>query len=125
ALAAIAVDRGCRDAVTLELLGEPLRAVLRAREHERSIDAATADQEAQQLALAMPVDRHDDLADEVDRRISPRDLDLCGIREQRRGELADLIRERRGKHEVLSLCREQRDDLADVPDEAHVEHSVR
>ena len=68
-LAAVAVDRRGRDAVPLELLGEPVGAVLRAGEDERLVDPAGPDEVAQELALALAVDRVDDLADELDRRV--------------------------------------------------------
>ena len=41
-----------------------------------------------------------------------------------RGERADLVRERRREQQVLAARRQQREDLADVADEAHVEHPV-
>ena len=52
-LALVAVDGGRLDAVVLELLGEPVGAVLGAREDERLVDPAGLDQMAQQLALAL------------------------------------------------------------------------
>ena len=45
------------DAVALELLGEAAGAVLGAGEDERPIDPTAADQVAEELALAVPVDR--------------------------------------------------------------------
>ena len=41
-LALVAVDRGGGDPVVLELLGEPVRAVLRPGEDERLVDAAAS-----------------------------------------------------------------------------------
>ena len=52
-LALVAVDRDGRDAVEVELLGEPVRAVLGAREDERLVDAAALDELAEQLALRL------------------------------------------------------------------------
>ena len=43
ALALVAVDGGGLDAVALELLGEPVGAVLGAREDERPVDPPAAD----------------------------------------------------------------------------------
>ena len=40
------------------------------------------------------------------------------------GEAPDLGGEGRAEEQVLTLGREQREDLADVVDEAHVEHPV-
>src|SRR5690349_533672 len=61
ALALVAVDRGRGDAVALELLGEVVGAVLGPGEDEGLLDPAAPNEGAQQLALAMPVDRVDDL----------------------------------------------------------------
>ena len=69
-LALVAVDRDRGDAVQLELLGEAVGAVLGAREDERLVDAAALDELAEQLALAVLVDRDDDLLDEVRRACS-------------------------------------------------------
>ena len=69
ALALVAVDRGRGDAVAGELLGEAVRAVLRPGEDERLLDAAGPDEVAQQLALALAVDREDELRDELGRRV--------------------------------------------------------
>jgi hypothetical protein len=41
------------------------------------------------------------------------------------GEAADVVRVGGREQEVLAARREQREDLADVADEAHVEHPVR
>ena len=64
-LALVAVDRGGRDAVALELLGEPVGAVLGAREDERLVDPAGLDEVAEELALPLAVDRVDDLGHEL------------------------------------------------------------
>ena len=40
------------------------------------------------------------------------------------GEGPDLVREGRREEQVLALLRQQREDLLDVADEAHVEHVV-
>ena len=67
-LALVAVDGGREDAVLLELLREPVGAVLGAGEDERLVDPAGRDEVAEQLALALAVDRVDDLRDELGRR---------------------------------------------------------
>ncbi len=41
------------------------------------------------------------------------------------GQAPDVVRERGREHQVLAARREQRDDLLDVGQEAHVEHPVR
>ncbi len=70
ALALVAVDRGRGDAVAGELLGEAVRAVLGSGEDERLLDAAALHEVRQQLALALPVDRQDELRDEGDRAVA-------------------------------------------------------
>ncbi len=40
------------------------------------------------------------------------------------GEVADLVGEGRREHQVLPLLRQQAENLADVADEAHVQHAV-
>ena len=123
-LALVAVDRGGLDAVALELLGEPVGAVLGPGEDERLVDPAGPDEVAEQLALALAVDRVDDLGHELGRRVARRDLDRGRVVEQPVGEPPDLVREGRREQQVLAPRRQDREDLADVADEAHVEHPV-
>ena len=123
-LALVAVDGRGRDPVLLELEREPVGAVLGAGEDERLVDPAGRDEVAEQLALALAVDHVDDLGDELGRRVARRDLDGGRVVEQAVGEAPDLVRERRREEQVLALRRQDREDLADVADEAHVEHPV-
>ena len=123
-LALVAVDGRGRDAVLLQLLREPVRAVLGAGEDERLVDDAGLDQVAQQLALALPIDADDALLDEFRDGVARRDLDRRRLVEEAGGQAADLVRERGREQQVLAPGRQQRDDLADVADEAHVEHPV-
>ena len=87
-LALVAVDGGRGDAVPLELLGEPVRAVLGAREDERLVDAAGLDEVAEQLALALAVDAVDDLLDELGGGVARRDLDRGRLVEEAGGQRA-------------------------------------
>ena len=73
-LALVAVDGRGRDPVTLELLGEAVRAVLRAREDQGLVDDVGLDEVAQELALALPVDAVDDLLDQLGGHVAGRDL---------------------------------------------------
>ena len=107
-----------------QLLGELVRAVLRAREHERLVDDPRPDQMREELPLAGPIDRVDDLADELGRRVARGDLHRCGPVEHPLCQRADLVRERRAEEEVLAPIRQQGEDRADVADEAHVEHAI-
>ena len=108
----------------LELLGEPVGAVLGPGEDQRLVDPAGRDEMAEQLALALAVDHVDDLGDELGRGVAGRDLDRSRVVQETVGQPADLVREGRREEQVLALGREHREDLADVADEAHVEHPV-
>ena len=123
-LALVAVDRDGGDAVPAELLGEPVGAVLGAGEHERLIDGAGADEVAEELALALAVDRVDDLRHERRGGVARRDLDGRGVAEEPARERADVVGERGREQQVLPLRRQDVEDLADVADEAHVEHAI-
>ena len=65
------------------------------------------------------------LLDRLDRRGDRRDLHADRVVQDRIGQLADLARHRRGEQQRLPLLREPcATILADVVDEAHVEHAV-
>ena len=123
-LALVAVDRERGDAVVVQLLGELVRAVLGAREHQHLVPVLRLDQVRQQLALAVAVHRMHLLRDDLDGRVAARDLDHRRRVEQAVGERLDLVGERRREQQVLPLLRQQREDALDVADEAHVEHAV-
>jgi hypothetical protein len=78
----------------------------------------------EQLALAAGVDRVRDLRHQLGGRIAPRHLDGHRVLHERARQLADLVGEGGGEEQVLPLRRQQREDAADVVDEAHVEHAV-
>ena len=48
----------------------------------------------------------------------------AGLLQQAVGQRLDLVGEGRGKQQVLALLGQQREDLLDVADEAHVQHAV-
>ena len=99
--------------------------MLGAREHEGLADGAGPDEPAQQLALALAVHRVDDLADQLGGRVASGDLDGGRSVEEAVGQAPDLVGEGGREEEVLALRGEQGEDLADIPDEAHVQHPVR
>ncbi len=123
-LALVAVDRRRVDAVGNELLGEPVRAVLRAGEHERLVHASGPDQVREERAFPVAIDAQDHLGDEVGRRVARGDLDRGGVVEQGGRQRADARRERRGEEEALPSPREEIDDPADVRDEPHVQEPI-
>jgi len=93
-------------------------------EDERPVDPAAADEVAQQLALAFAIDGVDNLANELDRGIAARDLNIVRLVKQAVGQLADLVRERGREEQVLTPRRQQGEDPANVANEAHVQHAV-
>ena len=99
------MDRRGEDSVHAELFGQAIRAVLGSREHQRPIDSAGADEMAQQLALAFAIDRVDDLANQLDRCISTRDLDVGRVVQQAASKLPNLIGERGREQQVLAARR--------------------
>ena len=78
----------------------------------------------EQRALLVGLHRVRHLRHQLGGRVAARDLDGRGVTHERRGELADLLRERRREEQVLALRRKQREDAPDIVDEAHVEHAV-
>ena len=124
-LALVAVDRRGQDPVTLELLGEPVGAVLGAGKDKRLVDPAGLDEVGQELALALAVDRQDELPDELGRGVPASDLDHRRIAQDVGGQAPDVVREGGREEERLAIARKQADDPPDVADEAHVEEAVR
>ena len=116
---AVAVMPSC-----VELQRQSICAVLGPGEDERLVDPAAPDEVAQQLALAVAVDHVDDVGDQLGRRVARRDLDRRRVVEKAVGQPPDLVRERGREQQVLAARRKDREDLADVADEAHVEHPV-
>jgi len=128
-LALVAMDGGGADAGAAQLLGEAVRAVLGAREHERLLPAALAigailEEMHEEMALVVFRDAKCELDDAFDRAVRRRHFDLNRIHEDARGERADVRRVSRGEHQVLPLRWQELDDSADIVDEAHVEHAV-
>ena len=120
---ALLLDRDRRDAIAAELLGESVGAVLRAREDERLVDGAGADEVAEQLALALAIDRVTTVTSGVAefwgvtwtvagswrKPCASERISAEKVAENRSSEVAD---------------REYVDHLTDVADEAHVEHAI-
>ncbi len=120
----VAMNGRCGDAVLVQLLGQTVGAVLGAGEDQRLVDDPGSNEVREQITLALAVNRMDDLLDELDGRVLRRDLNRCGPIEQAGGQRADLAGKGRGEQEVLATSRQERQHLADVTDEAHVEHAI-
>ena len=74
--------------------------------------------------LRRAIDADDALLDALDRRGGRRHGDLDRIAQHLLGELGNVARHGRGEQQRLALRGQLRDDLADVVNEAHVEHAV-
>ncbi len=124
ALRLVAVDRLGGDAGLVEAAHDLVGAVLGAGEDERALDGLAAQQVGQHRGLAGAVDMDDALRHPLDRRGGRRDGDLHRIAQHLPREVGDLLRHGGGEEQRLPLGRKLRHDLADVMDEAHVEHPV-
>ncbi|MCB9533683.1 MAG: hypothetical protein H6698_05120 [Myxococcales bacterium] len=121
----VPMDRRRDDAVALEVLHEPVGAVLGPREHDRPLHRGLRQQLGDQPALVGLVDEQDALIDALDGRRLRRHLDAHGVVEKARRELGDRTRHRRREEQVLPLGRQHAEHAPDVVDEPHVEHAVR
>ena len=125
-LALVAVDRGSREAILLELFCEAVRTMLGAREDQHLAPVVRTDEVAEQFPLAALVDRVDNLVDALCRGVAFCDLDQFRMVQQPVRQILDLFREGRREEQVLTVHvgRQQGQHLADIVDEAHVEHAV-
>src|ERR1700691_6499115 len=64
------------------------------------------------------------LLDQLDGCVARRDLYGQWIVQQPLRQAADVVRIRGGEQQILPLLRQQLDDLANVVDEAHVQHAI-
>jgi hypothetical protein len=78
----------------------------------------------EQLALAVMVHRVLHLRDQLGGRVAARDFDGFRVLHERARQLANLLREGGREQQVLARRGQQGEDLADVVDEAHVEHAI-
>ena len=123
-LALVAVDGGGGQAVLDQLLGQAVGAVLGAREHQHLVPAAFADDVADEVALVVLFDQVHGLRDQFGGGVARGDRDFARVVQHAARQRADLVREGGREQQVLALLRQQRQDLADVADEAHVQHAV-
>ena len=123
-LALVAVDGGRLDAMLGQVLGELVGAVLGAGEHQRLEPLLFLDQVGEQFALLFLANHVDGLIDALGGGVTRRHFHRGRVVQQTLGELADLVGEGGREQQVLALLGQQREHLADVADEAHVEHAV-
>ena len=123
-LALVAVDRQRGHAVLAQVLGEPVRAMLGAREHQHLVPLLFADELGEQFRLAAAVDEDHLLAHRFHGGVARRRLDGRRVLQQGVRERADLVGERRREQQRLPLLRQQREHALHVGQEAHVQHAV-
>ena len=124
-LVLVPVDRSSTNTLAIEVLRDLVRAVLRLGEHEHPLDLLPLQDPHQQRFLVLPIERVDPLRDRIDRRRFRSRLDQLGLRQHRVSERPDLLRDRRGEQQRLTILAHHRDDLPHVVDEPHVEHPIR
>ena len=88
------------------------------------VDPTRTDELAEQRALAVAVDLDDHLVHERSGGVLGRDLDHRRVDDEVGREALDLVGERGREQQVLARHGKQREDLAQVMDEAHVQHAV-
>jgi hypothetical protein len=120
----VALEADGAVAGTIELLRQPARPVLRAREDDGRLTAILRQDALEQVPLAILPDRHEHVLDGLGGAGS-RELHHLRIAQQGVGEPPDLGRHRRGEEQVLTLRRQLRQDAPQIGQEAHVEHVVR
>ena len=123
-LALVAVDGGGLDALLREPLGNAISAVLGSGEHQHLLPVVAADQMTKQLRLAVHIAGMEHMLHRCGRAVLRRGLQLHGVVQQAGGQLLDRGLEGGREQQVLSFRRQQRQDLLDVTDEAHVEHAI-
>ena len=102
-LTLVAVDRGGADAGALELLREPVGAVLGARENQHLAPLALLNQVHQQMPLLLLLHPVRALLDELDGGVARGNLNRQRIVQQALGERANIVRIGRGEQQVLPL----------------------
>ena len=123
-LTLVAVDRRGTNTGALELLREPVGAMLGARENQHLAPLTLLDQVHEQVPLVLLLHAIGALLDELDGCVARRDLNRQRIVQQALGERPDIVGIGRGEQQILALGRQQLDDAPDVRNEAHVEHSI-
>ena len=108
----------------VQVRGDPPGGDLGPREDEDLAEIVGAHEVLQELELALPVHRVEDLANGRDGGVAGRHLHGQRVAEELPGEAPDLVGEGGREEERLAPRREEREDPPDVRDEPHVEHPV-
>ena len=123
-LALVAVDCGDLDAGSFQMASNFICAALSAREDERALHRRVGEQLDQKRFFPLPLNVDDFLRHAIGRFCHRRYGNAYRIAQHVTGKLADFARHGGGKEKGLPLCRNLGNDLADGPNEAHVEHLV-
>ncbi|MFO1426340.1 MAG: hypothetical protein U1F11_05090 [Steroidobacteraceae bacterium] len=123
----VARERLRIDAVGAQHVLEPLRHALGVHEHHRAVGIGLAQQAQQQGDLLLHRRVVDDLAHAIGGDLLGLDAHQLGAVHVLMGELEHALRERRREQHRLAVLRRRQaaQDVADVGDEAEVEHAVR
>jgi hypothetical protein len=120
----IAVNRGRLEAIRLELGGEPVGSVFGTREYQHLLPVLRTNGVRQQFPLAPAIDVVHDLVNTLGR------FPVCGNAYLRRGiqevcrQEANFFREGGGEQQVLTTTGQDSQDLANIANEAHIEHPI-
>ncbi len=124
----VAVDGVGTQAFRIQLFGQIFSTVFGARENEAQLAVGPVPALVQHLKhevlLGLFTYEADGLLDLLRRRALRRDADLFGVMQHGLRKLGDLRRHGRREEERLPLLGQTGLDLANVADEAHVQHTV-
>ena len=120
----VAVNGGGGNTVLLQLLGQAVGTVLGAGKDQHLFPAVVTNQLAQQSRLLALVHRVNRLFHLLGGGIAGRNLHLHRVIQQTFRKSTDLIGEGGREQQVLAPGRQQRKNLANVADKAHVQHAV-
>ena len=107
-----------------QIARDAVRPMLRAGKDQHGNQLRVREQMGQQLALVLPVDKINVLADFFDRRGGRRNLHHRHIVQQPIRDLLDFRRHGGRKQQRLLLLRRFVDHAANVVDKAHIEHAI-
>ncbi|MPN49940.1 hypothetical protein SDC9_197564 [bioreactor metagenome] len=102
------MDRCAADTIFVELFRQVIGAVFGAGKDQYLLPVALTDHLRQQFALAFLIDKMDVLRHLLRRRVATRHFNFQRVMQKLFGQRFDLIRERRGKQQVLTLRRQFR-----------------
>ncbi|CCK17878.1 hypothetical protein BN136_3888 [Cronobacter universalis NCTC 9529] len=124
ALALVAVDSRGGNAVFIQLLRQMVGAVFGTGKHQHLLPVAVANQIRKQFPLAFFIHEMHMLRDLLGGRVAARHFHFFRVAQQFFRQRFNVVGERRGEQQVLTLRRQLRQHAADVVNKAHVQHTV-